>query len=128
MSNANLLAELNNFRTAEGKAPFADFRPARHMPVLTAYRDAAKAVEPETVAEPIAAAAEPVAKVESYKVLARMSSPKSLTESPVAFVFTYLDANPTMPRKAAVAALVKAGVNYSTARTQYQRWFASRKG
>lgn len=39
MSNASLLIELNAFRAAEGKAPYADFRVARHMPMLIEYRE-----------------------------------------------------------------------------------------
>jgi hypothetical protein len=64
------------------------------------------------------------AKLPTYKQIATYK--KSTIEKPVDFVHSYLDANPEMTRKQAVSALVAQGVNYSTARTQYQRWFSKR--
>lgn len=156
MAFENLLAELNAFRAAEGKAPFADWRKARHMPMLEAYRAAAfeapadelaaqqgrpstEEVEgtdthgeeaPEEVA-PAAhqANAEDVPakeKAPAYKDFANYD--RSSVLKPVEFVHQFLDAHPELSRKAAVQALVEAGVNYSTARTQYQRWFTKKKG
>ena len=52
----------------------------------------------------------------------------STVENPFKVVHSFLDANPTLKRKDAVARLVEMGVNYYTARTQYQRWFTKRKG
>lgn len=145
MSN-DLLNELNAFRTAEGKSPFADWRKARHMPMLEAYRAAAEdeeeGDEPDALIRDEAtgemkreselteeeAAEVEGAKLPAYKVLARQSGPKSTIEKPVDFVHSFLDENPTMKRKEAIAALVGMGVNYSTARTQYQKWFSARKG
>lgn len=165
-----LLNELNAFRATENLAPFADWRKARHMPMLEAYRaamvqdaaaeaDEMEGDEPdalivlpngETVREseieeyegtdthgeeapvdvaPAAHEANAVAveKLPAYKVLARQSGATSAIEKPVEFVHSFLTANPDMKRKAAVAALVEAGVNYSTARTQYQKWFTANK-
>ena len=148
---AALLNELNAFRATENLAPFADWRKARHLPMLEAYRaamvqdaaaeaDEMEGDEPnalmilpngETVREseieevaPVAPVAE---KLPAYKVLARQSGATSAIEKPVEFVHSFLTANPDMKRKAAVAALVEAGVNYSTARTQYQKWFTANK-
>lgn len=141
----NDLALLNDFRVAEGKTPFADWRKARHQPMLEAYMAAAHAeqgmdeegdepdalmIDPvtgETVRESEIEEVAPVAeKLPAYKVLARQSGATSAIEKPVEFVHSFLNANPDMKRKAAVAALVEAGVNYSTARTQYQKWFSKK--
>ena len=164
----DLLNELNAFRANEGKAAFADWRKARHMPMLEAYRAAAEEegdepdaliLDTETgevvreseltaeqastlpgadaVAEAIrnndfanaeVAEATKASKPEAYKVLARMSGTTSAIDKPVAFVHQFLTEHPTLTRKEAIAALVKYGVNYSTARTQYQKWFSARKG
>lgn len=63
-------------------------------------------------------------KVPAYKTM--YSREHSRVESPFKVVHSFLDANPDMKRKAAIAALVAQGVNFSTARTQYQRWFSKR--
>lgn len=63
-------------------------------------------------------------KTPSYKMM--YSREHSRVESPFKIVHAFLDANPTMKRKNAIAALVAQGVNFSTARTQYQRWFSKR--
>lgn len=66
-------------------------------------------------------------KLPSYKQMVRDHGGTSKIENPVAFVHGFLDANPNMTRKQAVAALVSVhGVNYSTARTQFQKWFSKR--
>lgn len=128
-----LLAELNAYRAIDGLPPFADWRKARHMPMLEAYINARLAEvkdEPVVIEEAkgaLAAKVEevtPAAKQPAYKVLARMSGAKSAIEKPVEFVHAFLSANPDLSRKEAVAALVNEGVNYSTARTQYQKWFS----
>lgn len=160
------LALLNFHRASEGKAPIADWRPARHQPMLDAYRVAMtlrtlniflerdgaapvtvwveaehrpmldafergiaeqEAAEQEAAEEAVAeeAAAEvETPKAPSYKALASASVARSTIEKPVDFIHAYLTANPTLKRKQAIAALVEQGVNYSTARTQYQRWFS----
>jgi hypothetical protein len=60
----------------------------------------------------------------SYKELAREHSSPSEVTGPVAFVHSWLaDNGRNVTRKQAIASLVSKGVNYSTARTQYQRWF-----
>lgn len=167
-TNTERLARLNVFRVAEGKAPFAEWRNARHTPMLNEYlaAQAAAFVEDEERADPagpgtnadapvialdLGAVHEnaldvvnanpadlvlpgsdesvevaPKAKAPSYKDFANYD--KSSVVKPVEFVHGFLDANPGLSRKAAVQALVEAGVNYSTARTQYQRWFTARKG
>lgn len=134
MTTANeLLNELNTFRATEGKEAFKDWRKARHMPMLEAYRTSVEAaaeeapvtaVDSETVEE---VEEVEVVKVASYKELARASAPTSTVVKPVELVRNFLDANPEMGRKQAVAALVGMGVNFSTARTQYQKWFTARK-
>lgn len=145
-ANELKLISLNMFRATEGKAPFADWRNARHASMLAEYVAAAEAADTEAMEgdEPdalmIAPNGElvreseieevaPVAteKLPAYKVLARQSGATSAIEKPVEFVHSFLTANPGMKRKEAVAALVGAGVNYSTARTQYQKWFTANK-
>lgn len=53
---------------------------------------------------------------------------RSAVLSPVQFVHEFLNAKgKDLTRKQAIHALSEAGVNYSTARTQYQRWFTANK-
>jgi hypothetical protein len=52
---------------------------------------------------------------------------ESTVEKPVEFVHAFLSENPNLTRKQAVIALQGKGINYSTARTQYQKWFSARK-
>ncbi len=172
--NKVLLAKLNAFRAANGLAPIAAWRQARHQPMLDAYNAAPQfeasteelasqegrpSTEEVTSDEPDAlviteegelvresdltekeAATLPGAKADAEDAAVVTGSAKtpaykdfanydrSRIMKPVDFVHSFLDANPDLPRKAAVQKLVEAGVNYSTARTQYQRWFAKRKG
>jgi hypothetical protein len=151
--SASNLELLNSFREADGKAPFADWRKARHQPMLDAYMAAQIAETPtgeedeEEGDEPDALLIDPVSgamaresavkaedvaptaeKLPAYKVLANKSGKKSTIEKPVEFIHAWLDENSDVTRKAAVATLVGFGVNYATARTQYQRWFKARKG
>ncbi|QXV74924.1 hypothetical protein [Rhizobium phage RHEph26] len=57
------------------------------------------------------------------------AAPDAATESrsrvarPVEFCRKFLDKNPELPRKEAIAKLHAKGVNFATARTQYQKWF-----
>lgn len=75
--------------------------------------------EVEVVAKPV--------KVPSYKLM--YNTNKSAIENPVKFIHAYLDENPDLKRKQAVFDLTsKFGINFSTARTQYQRWYSERKG
>lgn len=126
------LAQLNAYRAGEGKTPFADWRNARHQSMLDAYDAAVVKDEPVIIEEAKGALAakveevSPATKLPAYKVLARQSGATSAIEKPVEFVHSFLNSNPDMKRKAAVAALVEAGVNYSTARTQYQKWFSKK--
>lgn len=133
--NNELLNELNTFRATEGKEPFKDWRKARHMPMLEEYRseaDVAAAIEDACeeveVLDSLTEVEVEVVKVASYKELARASAPTSTVVKPVELVRTFLSANPQLDRKAAVAALVGMGVNFSTARTQYQKWYTANKG
>ena len=64
-------------------------------------------------------------KLPSYKEMANYSD--STVEKPVAFTHQFLSDNRMLSRKEAIAALMRYGVNYSTARTQYQRWFTENK-
>lgn len=52
---------------------------------------------------------------------------KSTVDNPLKVVHTFLDEHPNLKRKDAVSLLVEMGVNFYTARTQYQRWFTKRK-
>lgn len=65
-------------------------------------------------------------KLPSCKQMAHVQ--KSSITKPVDFIHGWLDENPDVKRKVAVATLVGLGVAYATARTQYQRWFSVRKG
>jgi len=214
--NTSLIA-LNAFRNAEGQVPFADFRKARHAPMLEKFEDeyevasmnliadladenpddaigemiahssdasfaeegenlfddavndlgnnAAMQEQMDAIAEDYdeeesdepdallvddegntvresefvaqqedqakAEAVQQIAqqtKLPSYKQMVRDHGGNSKIESPVEFIRGFLDAHPDMTRKQAVAALVSVhSINYSTARTQYQKWFAKQK-
>lgn len=53
---------------------------------------------------------------------------KSTIVSPVKVVHDFLDANgANLTRKQALFQLAQLGINYATARTQFQRWFAKNK-
>lgn len=141
-TNNELLAELNKFRSLyHSLPPVADWRKARHMPMLEKYRAEHAANEANAKAEAEARAAAdtelakklPVKKAKKaatgekvvpYKLMTY--HPTSLIQSPVAEVHKFLDANPTLGRKASVAKLVEMGINFATARTQYQRWSSKR--
>lgn len=62
----------------------------------------------------------------TYKEIANYN--RSAILKPLEFIHKFLDDNPHLTRKQAVSELVGKGINYSTARTQYQRWFTKRKG
>lgn len=153
MTNTDKLDLLNNFRKNEGKAPFADWRKARHQPMLDAYmagRDEFEMTEDElaqqtergsTVDEqvdetPAPAADEaadeaeaPVAetpKLPSYKEMMKDTATSTVVK-PVAFVHAFCDAHPDLTRKQATAELMALGINFSTARTQYQKWYTANK-
>ena len=61
----------------------------------------------------------------TYKDL--YNNEKSTLKKPVQVVHDFLDLNPDLGRKESIVRLVAMGVNYSTARTQYQRWFEKKK-
>lgn len=174
---AQKLEVLNAFRAADGKPALKDWRETRHMPMLTAYREAQEALQDFEMSEGERASqvgresadiardeallapkvevkvkgakrlkpgvhtakitevtadekgvmkiSYEVVKAPSYKEMPRHA--KSQVEKPFVLVHAFLDANPTLTRKQAVAALVEQGVNFYTARTQYQRWFSKRK-
>jgi len=132
--NAASLARLNAYRQASGLDPVKDFRPARHQQFLDDIVAPWEAMIADQEAEQAAALAkekgddpepeQPKIKALSYKHLARKAPAKSAVGTPVEFVHQFLTANPQLKRKEAIAALVDAGVNFSTARTQYQKWFA----
>ncbi|QWY83369.1 hypothetical protein [Rhizobium phage RHph_X3_2] len=87
--------------------------------------DAASDEAAEEAAAKVAATKEKAPRAPSYKQLPRL--PKSEVEKPLEVIFAFLDANPDMKRKAAVSALVAKGINFYTARTQYQKWYTKRK-
>jgi hypothetical protein len=131
---AELLTVLNSYRFIDGKPALTDWRNARHMPMLEKYEadyqakyEAEQAALVAKTAE-INATVEEKAKLPAYKVLARMSGSTSTVAKPVEIVHSFCDQNAHLSRKEAVAALVEMGINYSTARTQYQKWFTARKG
>lgn len=66
-----------------------------------------------------------ITKAPAHKAFANYAH--STIGKPVAYVHAWLDANPALTRKAALAALCSAGINYSTARTQYQVWFGKQR-
>lgn len=143
MTNTNLVA-LNAFRALADLAPFADWRAGRHAAPLAAYEaeysasavaaiadldaEIAAAAAVNAAAEIVAVEVEvaPVTKRNLYKQMPKYVPSK--VESPLAFVHGFLNANANMKRKDAMLALVEDhGVNFATARTQYQKWFANRK-
>lgn len=63
-------------------------------------------------------------KIPPYKTFARYAP--SCVDSPCAFVHQFLTDHPDLTRKQAMHVLMQYGINYSTARTQYQKWFANR--
>lgn len=65
-------------------------------------------------------------KIPSYKMMYGTS--KSAIDTPVKFIHDFLNAHPDLKRKAAIYELTSRGINFSTARTQYQRWYSERKG
>lgn len=75
----------------------------------------------KVVDEPTTKEAKPL----SYKQLPRLA--KSEVEKPLSVIFTFLDANLGLTRKQAVSELVAMGINFYTARTQYQKWYTKRK-
>lgn len=117
LSAALRLSLLNEYRAAEGKPPLADWRAPRHQPMLDAYVAAEQA---KKLAE------QPKVKQPTYKEFARYD--RSSVLNPVKAIHDFLDANPDLGRKESTKRLIEMGVNYSTARTQYQRWFSKRKG
>lgn len=127
-TNALNLIALNAFRAIENLPAFADYRKARHEAMLvefeTTYAAAAGNIAPKAK-KTTKAKAPKKARTPSYKQLPH--GVPSTIESPVAFVHGFLNAHPDMPRKASVAALIGEGINFATARTQYQRWYANRR-
>lgn len=63
--------------------------------------------------------------VETYDDLEAMAPARSVIAQPVAFIWAFLDLNPAIERKPAIALFVKHGINIHTARTQYQAYRAS---
>lgn len=120
-NNAERLAALNAYRVAADQTPVKAWN-VRYTDALNAFdaaakraaRKAAKSSGNEDIAD----------KVPAYKQF--MNNTRSTIMKPVEFVHAFLDANPELTRKAAVHALVEKGINYSTARTQFQRHFANR--
>lgn len=126
-SNLNLVA-LNTFRAIDGLAPFADFRKARHASMLNDYEAVydATAVALNKKATKATKSTEVKAPRVTYKSMPHHVPTPFI--GAVAFVHGFLNANPDLSRKQAVEALVTVHqVNFSTARTQYQRWSSNRK-
>lgn len=76
--------------------------------------------------------AEKPAKGPTYRQLAEQlratehNYQRSTIINPVQFAHRFFDENPHLTRKQAVTALIDKGMNFATARAQYQRWFAKR--
>ena len=140
------LERLNNYRQAQGLDPITAWRPARHQHLLDSIvvpweidQAAAEAssIKEVDIPDPLKDAinshdfadkaiedAVRAAKIPPYKTFARYDA--SAVDKPCAFVHQFLSDHPTLTRKQAMHALMQYGVNYSTARTQYQKWFANR--
>lgn len=145
IDNTAKLARVNAYRVAQGMTELKDFRPARHQEFLDTIvapwealmAEQAKADEAKSLAAVAASAdfaghtelqakATEVAKAKTYKEVAHYGD--SQVEKPVAFIHQFLSDNRGMSRKAAIVALTEGyGINFSTARTQYQRWFTANK-
>ncbi len=113
---------------AAATAPAKPYRIVQGKPARVAARKAALAAEKAAQAAKAAAVATPKAgAAPTHKEFALYG--RSAILSPVQFVHQFLNAKGgDLTRKQAIQALSEAGVNYSTARTQYQRWFTARKG
>ncbi len=62
----------------------------------------------------------------TYSVLrATKSGRPSRRVAPCAVVWNFCNANLNLSRKEAVGTLIAQGINYWTARTQYQLWYAA---
>ena len=98
-------------------------QPAPKAPRYKLHRRKPKA--PVAAATP-AAAALPAGTVPAHKDFQVYG--KSQILKPVEVVHNFLNANgANLSRKQALFALAELGVNYATARTQYQRWFAANR-
>lgn len=76
---------------------------------------------PAVITQPAA-----TAKAPAHKAFANYAH--STLGKPVAYVHEWLGSHGNgMSRKAALATLCEAGINYSTARTQYQVWFGKQR-
>ena len=114
MTNNEKLNVLNSYRVAQGKVPVKSWhnRYANELNDAIAANDAARerrSRKGDTTP--------------AHKVF--KSFDRSTRMSPVAYVHEFLSSHATMKRKEAIFALTQKGINYSTARTQYQRWFAN---
>lgn len=151
----NNLERLNAYRAAQGLNPIAAWRPARHQhfldqivvpweqmiananpPVNYAFNEGTNSAgEPATgtlkdvihsrdFSDGDISEAAKIEKIAPYKTWAKYAP--SSVDKPCAFIHSFLDAHPDLTRKQAMHALALYGINYSTARTQYQKWFAGR--
>lgn len=85
----------------------------------------APAPKPAPVAQPAAEPAPVTSTTPAYKDFQLYG--RSVALSPVATVHKFLNEHgANLSRKDALFALSKLGVNYATARTQYQRWFSAK--
>lgn len=151
MTNTEKLAALNAFRSAEGKAPFADWRSARHQPLLDAYNaslEQFEASEAELAAQTVRPSVEvneelPVAPVvvetpapvatpskpakANKKVKVTMESRNGVTHpkpnGTCAIAWALFDRlGKDVKNKDAVYEGSKLGINENTIRTQIYRW------
>jgi hypothetical protein len=91
------------------------------LEVEVAKREAEAAAKPAAASEP----AKPTTGTPAYKDFQLYG--RSVALSPVATVHSFLNKHGAeLSRKDALFELSKLGVNYATARTQYQRWFSGR--
>ncbi len=88
--------------------------------ILTAGDRAFSYMSASVLEQPIAVA--------TVRPVQKPSAPRSACDRPVKKVFEIAEDMAGRPRKDVIAACVAAGVNPSTARTQYQIWFTVWKG
>jgi hypothetical protein len=113
---------------ADGKFFIADAEPDTEESV-TLPQGVAEEVAPEPVVAPTSELKMPdpvfkrPEKTDAYRQARNASPEKSEVANPVLVCKLFFEKNPNMPKHAAIQALVFAGVNFNTAKTQYAHYF-----
>jgi hypothetical protein len=84
----------------------------------------AEAIQSHDFASATIGEAAKAATIPPYKTFVRYT--KSTVDEVCGFIHQFLTEHPDLTRKQATFALTQYGINYSTARTQYQKWFSGR--